>query len=484
MKDAFLGQCMWHANRDEMLAYCRSAEFEPISPLMLDKYFTKSLERQSEAYGVQNNDTIKKSGSRLSYISFSRFELSSAANGYFDINRLELNYDRVLGFVNDRLFGQDRVKFDEILSKEESNLNLIRAALMHQVTINMTESQQKSIFLLYMKGFLKDLYEKLDSRRYTISSISDMIQSTVLNDDGNEVNIKGTVGDAILSWEIEPNLENVLLIIELKRLCDQLLKKVNRAKSEVICQMHTFGKNFEIENRIVKGLLSDMMAIYSLWRFPCDQSPSGGSFFITKRVVSSREYLLTLLLSLCENVTQSDLQDMSTRTKTIHVRRLNPNDENDDWSDAEDDNIEDGSSGGFRKFNDDRKDAVVTRATNTSKTNKNCGGTQTGVTKRALATTHNVDNCFEYGEDKHEKEIDEMLTTRRFDAHRNGLTYLSKAALNKRKISLNEIIFEKWNDKEKRQDKGTADSIDIENIPPSRIEKNIGLGKLWLSELL
>ena len=130
--------------------------------------------------------------------------------------------------------------------------------------------------------------------------------------------------------------------MELKRPLDQLLNQRLQSKSELLAQVHCVGQSLfasEKENEeeeegkedsssssssascCVKGLLTDLFAINLVWRFanpdhPSD-STSGGDIFITSSVVSVREYLLSLLLTLCDVRNADDILTMAETVEAV-----------------------------------------------------------------------------------------------------------------------------------------------------------------------
>lgn len=143
------------------------------------------------------------------------------------------------------------------------------------------------------------------------------------------LSLKGSVGDLVLGRDSKSDrsdLRQVDLLVELKRPLDQLLLNQRlQSKSELLAQVHCVGQSLfasekegkEEEGKgkedsssssssasCVKGLLTDLFAINLAWRFANPDDPSdktsGGGIFITSSVVSVREYLLSLLLTLCD----------------------------------------------------------------------------------------------------------------------------------------------------------------------------------------
>ncbi len=364
----------WDVSNEELLDILQNAQFDKISSgVYEDTYFSSARNRASEAFAYQSTSGSQSSQSSRSSrgLPFSSFRCSMAVKGYFCIRRIVLHYDRVGQFIGERL-GITSAQLEEFLCAEACVLQMLRGCFVfyHNESSIHEVAQVHPVFKLFLSLFMKRLGKIIEgfvpylvynypgkisgtirvcqcvASKPTASKKEQQQQSScrcsrLLHGEESvnqtvRLSLKGSVGDLVLGRDSKSDrsdLRQVDLLVELKRPLDQLLNQRLQSKSELLAQVHCVGQSLfasekEEEGKedsssssasCVKGLLTDLFAINLVWRFanpdPSDKT-SGGDIFITSSVVSVREYLLGLLLTLCD---VRNVDDMHAMAETVEV---------------------------------------------------------------------------------------------------------------------------------------------------------------------
>ena len=356
-------------SNEELLDILQNAQFDKISSGGYEStYFSITRNRASEAFVDQSTSGSQSSQSSRSSrgLQFSSFRCSMAVRGYFSIRRIVLDYNRVGQFIEERL-GITSIQLEEFLCAEASVLQMLRGwfVFYHNESTIHEVTEVHPVFKLFLSLFMKRLGQIIEGFvPYLVYNYPGNISGTIrvcqcvvskttarkkeqqppscrcglLHNDEGTVNqtgllsLKGSVGDLVLGRDSRSDcsdLRQVHLIVELKRPLDQLLNQRLQSKSELLAQVHCVGQSLlQLEEEeedsssasCVKGLLTDLFAINLVWRFANPEpihNTSGGDIFITSSVVSVREYLLSLLLTLCDVRNVEDILTMAEKVEVV-----------------------------------------------------------------------------------------------------------------------------------------------------------------------
>ena len=328
-----------------------------------ESYLSVRRNRSSEAFArdsMSGSSQCSYNSRSANVVPFSSFKCSMAAEGYFNIQRVVLDYDKVGIFIEEQLnITSDQL--EAFLLSEAYVLQMLRGCL---VSTQEVSHMHPPVFKIFLELFMKRLGRICEGFvPYAAYKYRWKISGTIragpsddnnpmgrkkmeqrLDDDEEEedtLTLKGSVGDFVLMHEDSidrSDLRHVRLIVVFKRLLGQVLTDDGlSAKSELLAQVHCVSQSIiaadeyyveeDFQPSCVKGLLTDLFAINLMWRFPSSSSSfseqpnecskPGGDIFITSTAVSVREYLLGLLLTYCNVRNGDDLCGLAATVQAV-----------------------------------------------------------------------------------------------------------------------------------------------------------------------